>query len=52
MTAQFVDTSRLRTHREIYAELERELCRDVSGEVRFDAGSRALYATDASNSPA
>jgi FAD/FMN-containing dehydrogenase/Fe-S oxidoreductase len=31
------------------AELERELRRSVEGEVRFDRGSRALYATDASN---
>ncbi len=30
-------------------ELERRLRRAVRGEVRFDAGSRALYATDASN---
>jgi len=30
-------------------ELERELRRRVRGEVRFDDGSRALYATDASN---
>ena len=29
--------------------LEAELQRRVRGEVRFDAGSRALYATDASN---
>ncbi|HYY60208.1 MAG TPA: FAD-binding oxidoreductase, partial [Burkholderiales bacterium] len=29
--------------------LARELAAAVSGEVRFDAGSRALYATDASN---
>src|SRR3954451_14816719 len=29
--------------------LERMLRRNVSGEVRFDAGSRALYATDGSN---
>ncbi|WP_332674550.1 FAD-binding and (Fe-S)-binding domain-containing protein [Aromatoleum sp.] len=29
--------------------LERELRDAISGEVRFDAGSRALYATDASN---
>lgn len=29
--------------------LERALRRKVRGEVRFDAGSRALYATDASN---
>ena len=31
------------------AELEAELRRTVRGEVRFDRGSRALYATDASN---
>jgi len=31
------------------AELERALRRAVKGEVRFDRGSRALYATDASN---
>ena len=30
-------------------ELERDLESTVDGEVRFDAGSRALYATDASN---
>src|SRR5947209_14779062 len=30
-------------------ELEQELQRTVTGEVRFDRGSRALYATDASN---
>ena len=29
--------------------LEADLRRAVRGEVRFDAGSRALYATDASN---
>jgi hypothetical protein len=29
--------------------LEEELRRRVEGEVRLDAGSRALYATDASN---
>jgi FAD/FMN-containing dehydrogenase/Fe-S oxidoreductase len=29
--------------------LAADLARTVSGEVRFDAGSRALYATDASN---
>ncbi|GFO66511.1 dimethylmenaquinone methyltransferase [Geomonas limicola] len=29
--------------------LEAELKQSVDGEVRFDAGSRALYATDASN---
>jgi FAD/FMN-containing dehydrogenase/Fe-S oxidoreductase len=31
------------------SELARELSRTVKGEVRFDRGSRALYATDASN---
>ena len=31
------------------AELERDLRRTVQGEVRFDRGSRALYASDASN---
>src|SRR5687768_14349652 len=30
-------------------QLETELRQRVVGEVRFDAGSRALYATDASN---
>src|SRR5215470_6766768 len=30
-------------------ELENELKHAVRGEVRFDRGSRALYATDASN---
>src|SRR5579884_1195403 len=31
------------------AELERELKKHLEGEVRFDAGARALYATDGSN---
>ena len=31
------------------ADLEKELRREVKGEVRFDRGSRALYATDGSN---
>src|SRR5436190_4686571 len=31
------------------SELERELARTVRGEVRFDRGARALYATDGSN---
>src|SRR5438552_17549653 len=31
------------------AALENELRRTVEGEVRFDAGSKALYATDGSN---
>lgn len=29
--------------------LAQQLAKDVDGEVRFDAGTRALYATDASN---
>src|SRR5689334_1859390 len=32
-----------------YAALARDLAATVAGEVRFDAGSRALYATDGSN---
>ena len=32
-----------------YKDLGRELAGVVDGEVRFDSGSRALYATDASN---
>src|SRR5690349_9524035 len=31
------------------ADLEKALHKEVRGEVRFDSGSRALYATDASN---
>jgi FAD/FMN-containing dehydrogenase/Fe-S oxidoreductase len=31
------------------ADLEKELKREVKGAVRFDRGSRALYATDGSN---
>ena len=31
------------------AELEQELKKRIEGEVRFDPGSRALYATDGSN---
>ena len=33
----------------IAADLEQALRKSIRGEVRFDAGSRALYATDASN---
>ena len=32
-----------------YQDLEKDLRREIKGEVCFDAGSRALYATDASN---
>jgi FAD/FMN-containing dehydrogenase/Fe-S oxidoreductase len=31
------------------AALKKDLCTAVNGEVRFDTGSRALYATDGSN---
>jgi FAD/FMN-containing dehydrogenase/Fe-S oxidoreductase len=31
------------------ADLERELKRELKGEVRFDRGSRAMYSTDGSN---
>src|SRR5439155_1600562 len=31
------------------SDLEHELKRTIQGEVRFDRGSRALYASDASN---
>src|SRR6266571_241656 len=33
----------------VMSDLANDLRRAVAGEVRFDAGSRALYATDASN---
>jgi FAD/FMN-containing dehydrogenase/Fe-S oxidoreductase len=44
-------SSHARAHEEFPGarELEAELRRRVRGEVRFDAASRALYATDASN---
>src|SRR4051812_34503251 len=38
-----------RAERVDVAGLADTLARSVEGEVRFDAGSRALYATDASN---
>ena len=31
------------------SELEQELRKRIEGEVRFDSGSRAMYAMDASN---
>src|ERR1700728_2915663 len=31
------------------ADLEKELTREIKGEVRFDRGSRAMYSTDGSN---
>ncbi|WP_433869056.1 FAD-binding and (Fe-S)-binding domain-containing protein [Saccharopolyspora sp. CA-218241] len=36
-------------HRVDTAALERDLRREVDGEVRFDAGSQGAYATDSSN---
>ena len=42
-------TDRLQTLNVDAAQLERELKDTIKGEVRFDDGSRALYATDASN---
>lgn len=56
----FVNTDGLSRHRRASAgtgasvqvdleRLARDLRADVAGEVRFDLGSRALYATDASN---
>jgi FAD/FMN-containing dehydrogenase/Fe-S oxidoreductase len=47
-----LETPPLRTAFEPFAaagDLEAELRRTVRGEVRFDQGTRALYATDASN---
>src|SRR6185369_16187559 len=47
-TARLVALRRDRgDHRE--GPLARALRRELDGEVRFDAGTRALYATDASN---
>ncbi|MGC1872454.1 MAG: hypothetical protein WA700_15965, partial [Acidobacteriaceae bacterium] len=36
-------------HFSAHRDLEAVLRKSVRGEVRFDSGSRALYATDASN---
>src|SRR2546426_11094661 len=48
--AQQPNTGHRRTSGEVDAEaLASELRRRIRGEVRFDDGSRALYATDASN---
>jgi len=44
VAAAFVETPE-----PVRTRLGRQLAREVSGEVRFDIGSRALYATDASN---
>ncbi|HEY8903583.1 MAG TPA: FAD-binding oxidoreductase, partial [Chthoniobacterales bacterium] len=48
MQTQSVPTGKMRAAISSRA-LERELRRHVRGEIRFDAGSRALYATDGSN---
>src|SRR5437763_2541966 len=45
-----IDTRQPREEHQVDATaLEAELRAGLRGEVRFDAGSRALYATDASN---
>src|SRR4051794_4167562 len=46
---QHVDDSRTALPPRTVDLLVSELRRNVKGEVRFDAGSRALYATDGSN---
>jgi FAD/FMN-containing dehydrogenase/Fe-S oxidoreductase len=46
---QHVDDSRTAIGRGDASALANELRRTIQGEVRFDRGSRALYATDASN---
>src|SRR5207248_3471115 len=43
------DDTRTTIPREDAEDLAAELRKGVRGEVRFDAGSRALYATDSSN---
>ena len=40
---------RSQSHKVDAAALENALRQVVAGEVRFDAGSKALYATDGSN---
>ena len=46
---QSLSGGRLGEHFSQAAELRAELSRRISGEVRFDNASRAIYATDASN---
>ncbi len=46
---QHRDDSRTAISPDAARELERELRKSIAGEVRFDDGSRALYATDGSN---
>ncbi|MGZ7031158.1 MAG: hypothetical protein ACXVIJ_04235, partial [Thermoanaerobaculia bacterium] len=47
--SRFEHTDRIQTLSIDAATLASELRRSIKGEVRFDDGSRALYATDASN---
>ncbi|MGZ7040276.1 MAG: FAD-binding oxidoreductase, partial [Thermoanaerobaculia bacterium] len=47
--SRFEHTDRIQTLSIDAATLASELRRSIRGEVRFDDGSRALYATDASN---
>ena len=51
MSTQFVDPKNVRALRAgvDFRGLEQALRQAIEGEVRFDDGSRALYATDASN---
>ena len=50
MAQNFVEIARAAKSASVdAASLSAALARQVRGEVRFDAGSRALYATDASN---
>ncbi len=46
---QHEDDTRTALSVEATRDLAAELARHIGGEVRFDAGSRALYATDGSN---
>ena len=49
MLSGFIAERRAPQHSTDAAALADELSHAISGEVRFDAGSRALYATDGSN---
>jgi FAD binding domain len=43
------DDSRIHLDRTVVESLEASLLKSIEGEVRFDKGTRALYATDGSN---
>jgi len=45
----FMPPPRARADTTDAAALAKDLARAIAGEVRFDDGSRALYATDGSN---